>query len=119
IKFIAPKATASLNFPVEIRVENNEGGKLRAGMYGTAVFSSERKNTKQKPILTIPRKAFVGGLHNSQVFVLDRDHTVHLKKISIGRNFGDQIEILGGLEEGDQVVTGGQINLTEGAPVKV
>src|SRR5690554_541829 len=37
ISFIAPKATASLNFPVEIQVSNSTGNELKAGMYGTAI----------------------------------------------------------------------------------
>lgn len=119
IKFIASKATAALNFPLEIRVDNAGGEKLKAGMYGTAIFSSGSDEKKEQSILVVPRKAFVGGLNNTQVFVLDGDQKAYLKKISIGRNFGDQIEVLAGLEKGDQVVTGGQINLTDGALVRI
>src|SRR5690606_20722517 len=35
ITFIAPKADASLNFPVEIEIANNPGSELKAGMYGS------------------------------------------------------------------------------------
>jgi hypothetical protein len=36
ITFIAPKSDASLNFPVEIEVQNR--GNLKAGMYATAIL---------------------------------------------------------------------------------
>src|SRR5690606_3887236 len=39
ITFIAPKSDGSLNFPVEVEVQNN-GNDLRAGMYGTASFGA-------------------------------------------------------------------------------
>ena len=40
ITFIAPKSDASLNFPVEIEVQNR--GNLKAGMYATAIFQKRR-----------------------------------------------------------------------------
>lgn len=119
ITFIAPKATASLNFPVDIQVSNSAGKDLKAGMYGTAVFSSQTDEVKAKPVLVAPREAFVGGVNNSEVFVVNKDATVKLIKISTGRNFGEWIEILDGLNDGQTVVTSGQINLTDGAKVKV
>lgn len=118
ITFIAPKATSSLSFPVDIQVSNTENNDLRAGMYGTAVFSSEKDETRSKPVLVVPRNAFVGGLNSQEVFVV-KDGVVHLKKFSIGRNFGDLVEVLDGLKEGETVVTSGQINLNDGAKIKV
>lgn len=119
IKFIASKATASLNFPVEIHLNNIEENQLKAGMYGTAIFSSGEKGERSKPVLVIPRESFVGGLNNSEVFVLNDDNTVHLTKVSIGRNLGKKVEILSGLDEGQKIVTSGQINLTDGALVRI
>jgi membrane fusion protein (multidrug efflux system) len=117
ITFIAPKATASLNFPVEIQVSNSAGNELKAGMYGTAVFSSKEDEVKAKPVLVVSREAFVGGLNNSEVFVVEGGKA-KLKKVQAGRNFGDLVEVLGGLNDGETVVTSGQINLTDGATIK-
>ena len=114
ISFIAPKADGSLNFPVEIEVANNPNNEIKAGMYGTANFSSGAK--QNAPVKTIPRIAFVGGVANNQVFVV-KDSVVKLSKIVSGRIFGDQVEVLEGLNEGDIVVTSGQINLADGSKV--
>lgn len=116
ITFIAPKASASLNFPVDILVDNSSND-LRAGMYGTAIFSSN-DDAVSAPILTVERKAFVGGLNNQQVFVVE-NAKVQLKKVQIGRNFGEYIEILNGLNESEVVVTTGHINLNDGVTVKI
>ena len=114
ITFIAPKADGSLNFPVEIEVANNPDNELKAGMYGTAIFGG---NTAQKTaVKTIPRNAFVGGVAGNQVFVV-KDSTARMVKIVSGRIFGDQVEVLDGLNEGEVVVTSGQINLTDGTKV--
>lgn len=113
ITFIAPKADASLNFPVEIEIASNPGNKLKAGMYGTALFSFE--NTA--PITVIPRAAFVGSVSSNQVFVLKNGNAARLRNVVAGRVLGDKVEIVQGLNEGETVITSGQINLTDGSKV--
>lgn len=118
ISFIAPKATASLNFPVDIHVSNSVGNELKAGMYGTAIFSTSTDETAAAPVLVVAREAFVGGLNNQEVFVV-KNNSVQLTKVQIGRNFGNWVEVLSGLEKDQMVVTSGQINLNDGALVKI
>lgn len=117
ITFIAAKADNSLNFPIEIQVENNGKHDIKAGMYGTAIF----KFPKQAPILTIPRGSFVGSVSSNQIFVLENGNTARLRKVIAGRIIGDNVEVIQGLQEGETVITSGQINLVDGsavAPVK-
>jgi RND family efflux transporter MFP subunit len=116
ITFIAPKADESLNFPVDIEITNNPNNQIKAGMYGSAKFGNSAAN--QPSVLTIPRIAFIGGVGNSQVFVVN-DSVAKLVKITAGRIFGEEVEVLGGLKEGDVVVTSGQINLQDGTKVSV
>lgn len=118
VTFIAPKASASLNFPVEIQVSNSAGNELKAGMYGTAIFSQSDDETASKPALVVPRQAFIGGLNSNQIFVV-KDSIAKLTTITSGRNFGDKIEVLSGLNDGETVVTSGQINLADGAKVSI
>jgi RND family efflux transporter MFP subunit len=116
ITFIAPMADASLNFPVEIEILNNENNDLKAGMYGTAYFEATDKDANK--IKIIPRTAFVGSVSSNEVFVI-KDNKAVLTKIVSGRIFGDKVEVLEGLNDGETVVVGGQINLTDGATVEV
>jgi len=116
ITFIAPKADTSLNFPVEIEIANNTGNDLKAGMYGTALFSSSSDKT---PLTIVPRTAFVGSVSANQVFVMQKDGTAKMKNVTSGRIIGEKVEILNGLSDGDIVITSGQINLTDGAKVTV
>lgn len=113
IGFIAPKADNSLNFPVEIEVNNSTGGQLKAGMYGTAVFDFPQQNSA----LTIPRSAFVGSVNSNKVYVLEGNKAKELQ-VTAGRTLGDRVEILDGLKAGDRVITSGQINLVNGSEVK-
>lgn len=114
VTFIAPKANASLNFPVEIEIRNNANNDLKAGMYGTAYFGD--KATGQ--VLTIPRTAFVGSVSSNQVYIV-KNGKAELKTIVSGRNFGEYIEVVSGLSKGEQVVTTGQINLSDQTPVEI
>ena len=113
ITFIAPKADASLNFPVEIEIASNPGNQLKAGMYGTAVFSFG--NTA--PVITIPRSAFVGSVSTNQVFVVENGNIARLRNVISGRVLGDKVEILQGLNEGESIIISGQINLADGSKI--
>lgn len=113
IGFIAPSSNGALKFPVEILIDNKDG-KLRAGMYATAVFSREGA----QEALIIPREAFVGSVSDNKVFVTENGQA-RLTSIQSGVNYGDKVEVLSGLKPGDQVVVSGQINLLDGTAVKV
>ena len=114
ITFIAAKADNALLFPVEIEIAN-AGNDLKAGMYGSAAFNFPNL----APTKVVPRSAFVSGVNSNEVFVVDQSQTARLKKVVSGRIFGDVVEILGGLEEGETVVTSGQINLVDGSKISV
>lgn len=117
VTFIAPKADASLNFPVEIEITNNAANELKAGMYGTAEFTSSE--TSKTPLMIVPRSAFVGSVNANQIFVMEKDGTAKLKTVTAGRILGEKVEILNGLANGDIVITSGQINLNDGTKVTV
>ncbi|HLV52073.1 MAG TPA: efflux RND transporter periplasmic adaptor subunit, partial [Flavobacterium sp.] len=114
ISFIAPKADASLNFPVELEIQNNSSNDLRAGMYGNAYFG----DSQMANVLVIPRNAFVGSVSSNQVFIY-KDGKAVLTKVVSGRTFGEYIEVISGIENGTQVITSGQINLTDGTAVEI
>ena len=115
ISFIAAKSDASLNFPVEIEIANTAGNQLKAGMYGTAIFDFPA----QAPVVIVPRSAFVGSVSSNQLFIVEAQNQARIRKVIAGRVIGDQVEVLQGLNDGDIVITSGQINLNEGSKVSV
>ena len=114
ITFIAAKADESLNFPVELEIQNNADKSLKAGMYGTANFGSKQK----QQLKIVPRNAFVGSVSSNQVFVVENG-IAKLKKVISGRIIGEQVEIVDGLSDGDTVIITGQINLQDGNAVEI
>ncbi|MBS0025996.1 efflux RND transporter periplasmic adaptor subunit [Chitinophaga sp. 22321] len=114
ITFIAAKGDNSLNYPVEMEVNNVAGKDLKAGMYGTAHFT----DPKADKTIFIARTAFIGGVNSNEIYVME-GNVAKKRKVVAGRIAGDQVEVREGLNEGDTVITSGQINLTEGAAVTV
>lgn len=113
ITFIAPSASGALKFPVEITIPNSFN-KIRAGMYGSAMFNKEGANN----VLVVPRDAFVGSVSDNLIFVV-KNNVAYLTKVQSGINYGDKVEIISGLTDGDVVVTSGQINLSDKTKIRI
>jgi RND family efflux transporter MFP subunit len=84
---------------VEVHVANRDGA-LLPGMYAQVSLSS----TRTHPPLLLPSDALIVRPDGTEVAVVDTAHTVHLKKIQVGRDYGDRMEVVSGLGEGDSVI---------------
>lgn len=115
IKFIGYQGDDSHNYPVEIAIVNQKKNPLRSGTYVDISFN--RKS--QIASLQIPREALVGSIKDAMVYIVDSGQTAHLKKITVGEDNGDFLEVINGLSEGQNVVTSGRINLEDNAKVSI
>lgn len=115
VSVIGVKADQAKKYEVEIAINNKKSNPLKAGMYGMVQF----EDTKAKESLFIPRTAIIGSLKDAKVYTIDSSKMAHLKSISTGEVIEDEVEVLTGLTENEEVVTIGQINLTEGKLTKV
>ena len=98
---------------VEVQVPN-PGALLMPGMYAQVDLSVPRMN----PPLLIPGDTLVVRSNGPQVAVVEPDGSVHFALIHLGRDFGDHLEVLSGLEDGQQVVVNPSDAIREGAKVK-
>ncbi len=114
IKSIADKGDEAHTFPVEIAIQNNSKNPLKAGMFAKAVFESIKKEN----VLVIPRAALVGSMKEPQVYVVQNGIAV-LRNVAIATEAGDFLELYSGLNQGDIVITNGQINLKDSTKVSV
>jgi RND family efflux transporter MFP subunit len=92
----------------------NESGQLLPGMFSQVDLSVARKN----PPLLIPGDALVVRSDGPQVAVVDSAGNVHFTRIQLGRDFGDRLEALSGLEEGQMIAINPSDAVREGAKVK-
>ena len=90
------------------------GGILLPGMYTQVDLSVPRKD----PPLVIPGDTLVIRANVPQVAVVGADGTIHLARVQLGRDFGDRLEALSGVEEGQQLVVNPSDVVQEGVKVK-
>lgn len=96
----------------EVQVPNT-GGLLLPGMYSEVNFTTPRA----EPPLIIAADTLVVRANGPQVAVVDADNTVHYKVVNLGRDYGDRIEVIGGINEGDRLAVNPGDAVREGAKV--
>src|SRR5579871_619638 len=90
---------ASRTLLTEVQVPNPDGT-LLPGMYCQVNLTGPRAN----PSLLIPGDTLVVRPDGPQVALVGDGQTVHFQRISLGRDYGDQIEVVAGLQAGQHVV---------------
>src|SRR6202522_2341088 len=104
--------TRTLNTEVDVP---NKDGKLLPGSFGQVHFATGT----MVPRITVPVNAMLFRAQGPQVAIVDKDGTVHLRAINIGRDFGATLEILGGIDVNDRMVINPSDSLEEGQKVNV
>jgi RND family efflux transporter MFP subunit len=97
----------------EVDVPNRDGA-LLSGSYVTVHFKLDRTD----PPLLIPGTAVLTNAQGLRVAVVGSDGTLHYKPIDIGRDYGDHVEVLGGLDPADVIATALPSGLPDGAKVR-
>ncbi|HCT56327.1 MAG TPA: efflux RND transporter periplasmic adaptor subunit [Gemmatimonas aurantiaca] len=95
----------------EVHVPNAQR-RLLPGMFATV-----RLKVPSSPSLRVPAIALIVRGDGTQVARVEKD-TVRLVPITIGRDYGTSLEVLGGLQPGDQVVVNPPESMASGQPVK-
>jgi len=113
IREIAVNNSLSGRYDVLIALENSSSS-IKPGMNGVATFSIHGLSKK----IIIPRKCIVGSVLDPKVFVLSGD-SVLLKDISGSLLDENSVIVSRGINEGDEIIVTGQINLEEGTKVKL
>jgi RND family efflux transporter MFP subunit len=114
ITFISAKGDDTHNYPVEIQMENSARYPLRAGTFVTVHVDVRGAQSA----LCIPRQAMQGSSKDASVYVVDNGKAV-LKNIVVGNQNGEYLEVVSGLAENEEVVTTGQVNMSDGMPVVI
>jgi hypothetical protein len=69
--------------------------------------------------VTVPVNAMLFRSEGPQVAVVGSDNKVQLRRITIGRDYGTILEILGGVASGDRVIINPPDSLEDGQQVNV
>jgi hypothetical protein len=68
--------------------------------------------------LLIPSDALIARGQGTEVALVRQDHRVHVQKIDVGRDYGDRLEVTGGLRDGDMVIANPGDVVREGLEVQ-
>jgi RND family efflux transporter MFP subunit len=104
---------ASRTLLVEVQIDNTSGV-LMPGMYTQVDLAVPRKN----PPLMIPADTLVIRADGPQVAVVNPEGVVHFTRVQLGRDLGEKLEALGGVQQGDRLAVNPGDAVREGARVK-
>ncbi|HUL46623.1 MAG TPA: efflux RND transporter periplasmic adaptor subunit [Steroidobacteraceae bacterium] len=110
--------SSSRNFQAEATVAN-PAHRLLPGMFARVTVLSGA----QQHYLTLPQTSITFNPYGSTVFLVQKDEkgkrTAQQTFVTTGPTRGDQIAVLKGIKEGDEVVTSGQLKLKNGTPIDI
>lgn len=109
---IAPVADpVSRTFLVKLDLPPTDG--LRAGQFGRVSLPLEAQESLRVPVTAVTKRGQM-----EFVYVVTGG-IAKLRIVKTGRAFGDEVEIVSGLEAGDQIIVGDASQLQDGQPVQV
>ncbi|WP_341503983.1 efflux RND transporter periplasmic adaptor subunit [Gallaecimonas sp. GXIMD4217] len=94
---------------------NNPQGLLLPGMFAEVDIQYD---THEQARL-VPRQAVINQGETARLFVIGQENVAELREVTLGYGDNDWVEVLKGLDEGEQVVTLGQHHLKDQAKVEV
>jgi RND family efflux transporter MFP subunit len=105
--------TATRTMLTEIDIPNADGA-LKAGMYLQVELEGERVGTRWR----VPGSAVLFDGAGTRLAIVEPDGTLRFRPVSLGRDFGDEIEIATGVSGDERVVTTPSAALTDGQKVE-
>lgn len=105
---------ATRTLRTEIDVPNRDG-KLFPGSYAQVHFGLNVTTAR----MSVPVNALLFRAEGPRAAVVGNDGKVHLKPVTIGQDYGTDVEILSGIDANDAIVLNPSDSLEEGQPVNL
>ena len=106
---------ATRTFRVEVKVPNADRT-LRPGMYARTTFDMGRKQGVMVPDVAVQKQL---GTAERYLYVIVGDTIAERRRVEIGRQVGDRVDILSGVAPGEQVAVTALSKLYDGAKVEL
>jgi RND family efflux transporter MFP subunit len=107
---VAPTANPTTRSgPVKLNIDAHPD--LRPGQFARVALALQETTT-----LVVPAEAIIPLGQMDRIYVVEKDHA-RLRLVRPGASYGEQIEILSGIQPGDAVIIEGQQTLHDGQPV--
>jgi len=102
----------SRSYTVKVSLPN-AGAQLCSGLYGKVRFV-----TGERRALAIPQKAITQRGQLVAVFVVDQAGVARMRLIKTGKSLGETVEVLSGLNDGEQIVVDQVESIQDGTRVR-
>ena len=106
---------ATRTFKVEVRLPNPDG-QLRPGMYARTTFDMGQKEGTLVPDVAVQKQV---GTAERYLYVVVGDSVAERRRVEVGRQVGDRMDILSGVEPGEEVAVTALSRLYDGVGVQV
>lgn len=97
----------------KVRIALPDDPLIAPGQFGSAVLQIGDDN-----VTIVPQPAVVSRAGVDGVFLVDGDETIRFRSVRLGRRWGDEREVLAGLEPGSQIVMKPSSGLRDGDRVR-
>lgn len=114
IESVSSKADDAHTYPVEIIIANERAHSLKAGMFARVAFAT----LNSRETVVIPRDALVGSVKEPQIFVVENG-IAKLRNLVLGSESGILVQVLQGLNTGEEIVVNGQNNIVDNVKVEI
>jgi len=101
---------------VKIDLDKTDANIL-SGMFTTVQFPVERK--VKSSIVLIPKEAIITNGQLSGVYTVSQTNTALLRWLRLGRTFGNQVEVLSGLNSDEAYIVSAEGKLYNGAKISI
>jgi RND family efflux transporter MFP subunit len=103
VRFTREVSAATRTMETEIDVQNPNLA-LDPGMYANTQLQLEHVSG----VPTVPQEALVLAGNQEEVYALDSNNRVHIRKVTVGLQGSELVQITAGLQDGDRVILGAQ-----------
>jgi len=104
--------SASRQFTVQVRIERADTPSIKSGMYAQVL-----RPGAEMTVITVPREAIVRSGQLDGLYAV-KNGTALLRWVRLGKAYGDRVEVLSGLSEGETYVVDGRQRLVDGQTVQ-
>jgi membrane fusion protein, multidrug efflux system len=105
----------SRTLQVELQADNSHG-EILSGSYAQVRFGEIPSTV---PVLVLSDNALIFRAQGMQIAVVGSDNKVQLHSVKLGRDFGNTVEVLSGLNAGDHVINNPPDSIADGETVEI
>lgn len=98
---------------IALNATSNQNNSLYSGLYATVIYENGTQ-----PIMLIPQSALVKRGQLEGLYTVSQSGTSLLRWVRTGKTYGDSIEVLSGLNDGEKYILSSESKLYDGAIVE-